>query len=139
LFIFFLGNILTFFSPDFTWMMIARVLTAASTALIIVLSLTIAAKIVEPRFRAKAIGLIFMGVSSSLVLGVRLGILTSDAFGWRFIFLGIAVLSLGSMPLTSRSIQPTPGGTAVPPKQHCTAGGSATIASAHLTPLLLLA
>ena len=139
LFIFFLGNIMTYFSPDFTWMMVARIFTAASTALIIVLSLTIAAKIVEPRFRAKAIGLIFMGVSSSLVLGVPLGILISDAFGWRFIFLGIAVLSLGSMALIARYIQPIPGGTAVPLKQQLKAVASAKIGSAHLATMFMLA
>src|SRR5690606_39365008 len=58
--------------------------------------------------------LIFMGISSSLVLGVPLGILVSDAFGWRVIFLGIAALSVGSMVLIARYIQPIPGGTAVP-------------------------
>ena len=67
-------------------MMIARVLTAMSTALVVVLSLTIAAKIVNPSYRAKALGLIYMGISSSLVLGVPLGILISNTFGWRVIF-----------------------------------------------------
>lgn len=139
LFIFFLGNIMTFFSPDFTWMMIARILTAASTALIIVLSLTIAAKIVEPPYRAKAIGLIFMGVSSSLVLGVPLGILISNAFGWRFIFLGIAVLSIGSMALIALYIQPIPGSKAIPLKQQLKAVASAKIGTAHLATMFMLA
>lgn len=137
--IFFFGNILTFFSPDFTWMMIARVITAASTALIVVLSLTIAAKIVEPPYRAKAIGLIFMGISSSLVLGVPLGILISDAFGWRVIFLGIAALSLGSMALIARYIQPIAGGAAVPLKQQLKAVASAKIGMAHLATMFMLA
>ncbi|PKH11332.1 MFS transporter [Planomicrobium sp. MB-3u-38] len=139
LFIFFFGNIMTFFSPDFTWMMIARILTAASTALIIVLSLTIAAKIVEPPYRAKAIGLIFMGVSSSLVLGVPLGILISDAFGWRYIFLGIAALSIGSMALIALYIQPIPGSTAIPLKQQLKAVASAKIGTAHLATMFMLA
>ena len=68
-------------------MMIARILTAMSTALVVVLSLTIAAKIVNPAYRAKALGLIYMGISSSLVLGVPLGILISNTFGWRIIFM----------------------------------------------------
>lgn len=139
MFVFFLGNLLTYFSPDFTWMMIARVITAASTALIVVLSLTIVAKLVEPRYRAKAIGFIFMGISSSLVLGVPLGILISDAFGWRFIFLGIALLSIGSMVLIALYIQPIPGGTAVPLKQQLKAVASAKIGTAHLATLFMLA
>ncbi|MGB6778756.1 MAG: MFS transporter [Planococcus citreus] len=139
MFIFFLGNIMTFFSPDFTWMVVARVITAASTALIVVLSLTIAAKIVEPPYRAKAIGLIFMGISSSLVLGVPLGILIADAFGWRVIFLAIAALSLGSMALIALYIQPIPGGTAIPLKQQLKAVASAKIGTAHLATLFMLA
>ena len=61
--VFFLGNILTYISPNFTFMMIARIITAMSTALIVVLSLIIAAKVVSPEHRAKALGLIYMGIS----------------------------------------------------------------------------
>lgn len=90
-------------------MMIARILTAMSTALVVVLSLTIAAKIVNPAYRAKALGLIYMGISSSLVLGVPLGILISNTFGWRIIFLCIAILSLGSIILISVFLDKIPG------------------------------
>ena len=38
LYIFLIGNLLTYFSPSFTFMMIARILTAMSTALVVVLS-----------------------------------------------------------------------------------------------------
>ena len=79
-------------------MMAARVLSAMSTALIVVLSLTIAAKIVTPNHRAKALGLIYMGISSSLVMGVPVGILISDLFGWRVIFLGTPSLLLLERP-----------------------------------------
>lgn len=79
--------------------MIARIITAMSTALVIVLSLTITTKIVEPRHRAKALGLIFIGVSSSLVIGVPMGIFVTEAFGWRAVFLGIGLLSTVSMVL----------------------------------------
>src|SRR5699024_12724585 len=47
--------------------------------------------------RAKAIGLVFMGVSSSLVLGVPIGILIADIIGWRALFLIIGGLALLAM------------------------------------------
>ena len=94
--VFFVGNIMTYFSPTFTFVMIARIITSMSAALLIVLSLTITARIVDAPHRAKALGYIVMGISSSLVLGVPLGILITNAFGWRSVFLGIAVLSIGS-------------------------------------------
>ena len=80
-----------------------------------------------------------MGVSSSLVLGVPLGILISDAFGWRFIFLGIAALSIGSMALIALYIQPIPGSTAIPLKQQLKAVASAKIGTAHLATMFMLA
>lgn len=139
LFIFFLGNVMTYFSPNFTFMMIARVLTATSTALIVVLSLTIAAKIVTPAHRAKALGLIYMGISSSLVLGVPLGILISNTFGWRIIFLGIAVLSIGSMALISLFLERIPGEKTIPLSQQLKAVASAKLGSAHLATMFMLA
>lgn len=86
LFLFTLGNVMTYFSPTFAIVMMARIITAMSTALVIVLSLTITTKIVEPRHRAKALGLIFVGVSSALVIGVPMGIFITEAFGWRAVF-----------------------------------------------------
>lgn len=139
LFVFFLGNVMTYFSPNYTMMMAARIVSAASTALLVVLSLTMAAKIVEPAYRAKALGLIYMGISSSLVLGVPLGILISNAFGWRFIFLGIAVLALGSMAMISLFFDRIPGEDTVPLSQQLKAVGSAKIGSAHLATLFMLA
>lgn len=139
LLVFLLGNLMTYFSPNFTFMMIARVLSAASTALIVVLSLTIAAKVVAPSHRAKALGLIYMGISSSLVLGVPLGILISDLFGWRDIFLGIALLSIGSMILISMFLERIPGEKTIPLSHQLKAVASAKISSAHLAMMFMLA
>ncbi|MBD8071079.1 MFS transporter [Bacillus sp. PS06] len=139
LFVFFLGNIMTYFSSSFTFMMAARVLTAMSTALIVVLSLTIAAKIVTPAHRAKALGFIYVGISSSLVMGVPLGILISNAFGWRVIFLGIAILSIGSIVLISIFLERIPGDNTIPLSQQLKAVGSAKLGSAHLATMFMLA
>ncbi len=139
LFVFFIGNIMTYFSPNFTFMMIARIITAMSTALIVVLSLTIAAKVVAPEHRAKALGLIYMGISSSLVMGVPLGILISDKFGWRVIFLGIAILSIGSFVLISIFLERLSGENTVPLSQQLKAVSSLKIGSAHLATMFMLA
>lgn len=142
LYIFLIGNILTYFSPNFTFMMIARILTAMSTALVVVLSLTIAAKIVNPSYRAKALGLIYMGISSSLVLGVPLGILISNTFGWRVIFLCIAILSLGSIILISVFLEKIPGEekeNRIPLSIQLKAVCSPKLGAAHLATMFMLA
>jgi len=137
--IFFLGNIMTYFSPNYTIMMIARVLTAMSTALIMVLSLVIAARVVSPAHRAKAIGLVVMGISSSLVMGVPLGILISEQFGWRILFLGIALLSIVSFILVSIFLESIPGEKAMPLSQQLKAVASPKIGTAHLATMFVLA
>ncbi|UOR11776.1 MFS transporter [Halobacillus amylolyticus] len=97
LLIFFLGNMLAFWSPNYAVIMLARVISAASGSLLVVLGVTIASTIVKKEYRARAIGTIFMGISGSLVLGVPIGLTIGNAFGWRAPFLFIAILTLLSM------------------------------------------
>jgi len=137
--IFTLGNIMTFFSTSFALVMIARVITAMSTALVVVLSLTITAKIVKPEHRAKAIGLVFMGISSSLVLGVPVGIFLTEAFGWRTVFLGIALLSFLSFLLISLLLEKMPVEKVVPLRDQVKSLASVKISTAHLVTLFMLA
>ncbi|PGM60588.1 MFS transporter [Bacillus cereus] len=140
LYVFLIGNVLTYFSPTFSFMMLSRVITAMSTALVVVLSLTIAVKIVTPSHQAKALGLIYMGISSSLVLGVPLGILISNVFGWRIIFLCITVLSVGSIILISIFLEKIPGEeNKIPLLVQLKAVCSLKLGSAHLATLFMLA
>lgn len=137
--IFFIGNVLMFMSPTYAFMMFARIISAMSAALLIVLSLTITAKIVEPRFRAKALGYIYMGISSSLVLGVPIGIVMTNAFGWRTVFLGIAVLSIVSFILISIFLEAVPTGEAQSLSVQIKALGNKKLAGAHLATMFMLA
>ncbi|GIO92199.1 MULTISPECIES: MFS transporter [Paenibacillus] len=139
LFVFFVANVIAYVSPNFTMLMAARILTAMSTALIIVLSLTIAAKVVEPAHRAKALGFIYMGISSSLVLGVPLGIMISEAYGWRVLFLGIGVLSIGSMALIYFFLDRIQPDQVTPLREQIKALANPKIAGAHLACLFMLA
>ena len=139
LFIFFLGNIATYFSPTFAWMMIARVLTASSASLVIALSLTITPRIVEVAYRARALGIIVMGISSSLVLGVPIGIVITNYFGWRMVFLGIAILTLITMVLVHKLIDSVPNERVVPLRTQIKALGNIKIGGAHLATMFTLA
>ncbi|MBP2000212.1 DHA1 family purine base/nucleoside efflux pump-like MFS transporter [Paenibacillus shirakamiensis] len=137
--VFFVGDLITYFSQNYAMMMFSRIVTALSTSLIIVLSLTIAAKVVAAEHRAKAIGVVFMGVSSSLVLGVPLGILVGNTFGWRVIFLGIAVLALVSMVLIYFFLEKIPADKVKPLSVQIKALGNAKVVGAHLATLFTLA
>ncbi|WPK10527.1 MFS transporter [Lysinibacillus louembei] len=137
--IFALSNLMMYVSPTFTIVMIARIVSAMSTALVIVLSLTIAAKIVEPRYRAKALSYVFIGVSSALVIGVPLGIFITESFGWRSVFLGIAVLSALSIILNIIFLERMPVAEIIPLKAQIKSLADVKILSAQFTTLFMLA
>lgn len=95
--IFLIGNIITVLSPTYTVLVIARIISAFSGSLLIILCLVMAPQIVEPSHRGRAIGIVAMGVSGSIVLGIPIGLILGNAFGWRAPFMLITVLTALSM------------------------------------------
>ncbi len=139
LLIFVFGNVLTFISPNFTFVLIARIVMAASASLVIVLALTISGKIVAPIYRARALGIIFMGVSSALVLGVPIGIVVADLVGWRSLFLGIAFMAVISMILIHLFLEKIQTDRQIPLRTQFNALGNLKIMGAHVAVIFMLA
>lgn len=138
LLIFFGGNLLAFLSPNFLVLFISRIISAATGSLLVVLSITISSTIVKEEYRARAIGIIMMGVSGSLVIGVPLGLVIGQHFGWRSPFLFIAILSLVSMigiMLFFNQMEPKP---VISLRQQLETLRKPKILSAQLTSLLFL-
>jgi MFS transporter, DHA1 family, purine base/nucleoside efflux pump len=137
--VFLLGNILAIMSPTYSMLLIARIFSAASGSLLVVLCVTIASNIVEENYRARAIGVVFMGISASLVLGIPIGLMLGNAFGWRapFILIGIlTVLSILGVYFFMGRIFPKP---AIPIRQQLRTLKDRTVLFAQLTSFLYLA
>lgn len=94
LIVFLFGISIAIFSSSFSLLMVSRIISAATGSLIVVLCINLASNIVEPAFRGRAIGLVVMGTSGSLVLGLPIGVLLGNTFHWRAPFILIAVLTL---------------------------------------------
>ncbi|MDV2684102.1 MFS transporter [Alkalihalophilus lindianensis] len=110
--VFFFANLLAVLSTGYMMLLIARVISAMSGALLIALCVTIASNIVTEQYRARAIGIVFMGISASLVLGVPAGLMLGNAFGWRAPFImitALAALSFIGVYFLMDRIQPKPG------------------------------
>lgn len=137
--VFFFANLFAYVSPNFEMLIVARAVTAMSAALIIVLSLTIAPKIVEPAYRSRSIGIITMGVSSALVLGVPIGVLVGNMLGWRMLFLLIAVLTLVAGVIIFYFLEPIKPDHVTSLRQQIASLKSKKIFSAHIVTLLILA
>ncbi|ASK60832.1 MFS transporter [Virgibacillus phasianinus] len=109
--IFLLGNIITVFSPSYSILFTGRVISALSGSLLIILCLTMAPSIVDPKYRGRAIGIVSMGVSASLVLGIPIGLMLGNAFNWRAPFILISlltVLSIIAIYLYMDRVEPKP-------------------------------
>lgn len=137
--IFFIGNIVSIFSTNFTTLLIARIILASSCSIIVVVSITIAANTVSADLRGRAIGIIFMGLSASLVLGVPLGTVIGENFGWRMTFALVAALSIIPILGIIKFLPKVPPKPMVPLLQQIATLKNTKIASIQLASVLELA
>jgi MFS transporter, DHA1 family, inner membrane transport protein len=100
------GNLLSALAPGYAMLISARVITGLSHAAFFGLGSIIAAELVTPDKRASAIAIMFTGLTLAYVLGLPLGTVIGQAFGWRFTFLAVTLLGvlaiLGILALVPR-------------------------------------
>ncbi|UNK21430.1 MFS transporter [Paenibacillus sp. N3/727] len=135
---FMISNLIVAFTSSYAAIIAARALSAMSGSVIIVLSVSMAASLVPESHKGRAIGIIYMGISGSLVLGVPLGMVIGNAYGWRAPFLVIAILSLLSMAGIALFTKRTAPNPVVPLREQLALLKNSKIVSAQLIVLLLL-
>ena len=91
---FVVGNIIIAIAPNFSILVIGRILASAAAALIVVKILALTALLTAPQHRGKMIGIVYSGFSGANVFGVPIGTVIGDLVGWRYTFLFIVVISL---------------------------------------------
>ncbi|PRS58465.1 MFS transporter [Bacillus pumilus] len=104
LIIFIVSNIITSVSHSFEMVLITRVLQGISGGTAIVVAMAVATRLVEREKRGTAIGIILMGLSSSLVLGVPIGTFLSSMIGWKALFAAIGLITLIPLIVVYRRI-----------------------------------
>jgi DHA1 family inner membrane transport protein len=92
--LFILGNLVSALAPDYSTMMIGRVIAALCHGAFFGIGAVVAAQLVAPAKRAAAISVMFAGLTISNVLGVPLGTLLGQAAGWRSTFWAITVIGV---------------------------------------------
>ena len=70
---FIVGNVIIAVAPNFTILVIGRIISSAAAALIIVKILALTAMLTAPHNRGKMIGIVYSGFSGANVLGVPIG------------------------------------------------------------------
>lgn len=92
--LFVIGNLIIAVAPNFTILVLGRIVSSAAATLIVVKILALTAMLTAPQHRGKMIGIVYSGFSGANVFGVPIGTMIGDAMGWRFTFLFIVVVSL---------------------------------------------
>ncbi|CAH0139976.1 Purine efflux pump PbuE [Peribacillus frigoritolerans] len=112
--LFIVSNLLAFLLPGFGPFLFARIIMALGAGLVVVTALNIAAKLAPPDKQASSIATVVMGFTASLIIGVPLGRIMTDAFGWKSVFGGIALFGLIAMIVLFFTIPATKGDKPVP-------------------------
>lgn len=97
LFGFALSSLLSAFAPNYTTLMAARVFGGLCAAAFSPTAVAVAASLVPPAQRGRAIALVFGGMTIASVLGVPLGTWVGLAVGWREMLAGLGLLSLAAL------------------------------------------
>lgn len=90
------SGLMSALAPNYATLMAARVLGGLSGAAFSPTAVAVAASLVAPAQRGRAIALVFGGMTIASVLGVPLGTWVGLTFGWREMLIGLSLLSLGA-------------------------------------------
>ena len=96
--LFSLGTLIAFLSPGFPMLLVARVVQASGTAIMMPLLMTTLMTLVPAHSRGRIMGRVSIVMSLAPAIGPTMSGLLLDSVGWRWIFgivLPIALLALG--------------------------------------------
>lgn len=102
-------NLATSLSPNFETLLAARVALALVSALVIPMAGAIAASLVSENRQGAALGLILPGLTLAFVVGVPVGAVIGDAYGWRATFVFASVAAWSVIPAVFWATPRSPG------------------------------
>lgn len=91
--VFIISNVLSFVAYSYTTLLLSRLGIACAHAVFWSIIPPLAVKLAPEGQRSKALGIVAIGSSIAMVLGLPLGRIIGLAFGWRAAFLSIAIVA----------------------------------------------
>ncbi|MDR0217792.1 MAG: MFS transporter [Enterobacteriaceae bacterium] len=95
--IFTLGNVLSAIAPNYTLLLLSRILTSLNHGAFFGLGAVVAASVVPKEKQTSAIATMFMGLTIANIGGVPAATWMGEAIGWRMSFLATSVLGVITM------------------------------------------
>ena len=97
--VFLAGNVLCAIAPNYPVLLVARIMIALVSGTLVAIAMTYAPDVTTERYRTKFIAWVFSGFSIASVVGVPVGTWVANAFGWRWAFVLVCVLTVALMVL----------------------------------------
>lgn len=94
LIIFVIGNVVSALAPTFTWLMLSRVIAGVGAGVYLAMAIAASASIVSSHARGKAIAWMMTGMAAGTVLGVPIGLVLAQRYGWPSAMWLVAALGL---------------------------------------------
>ncbi|MFJ6893239.1 MFS transporter [Streptomyces hokutonensis] len=106
--LFVVGNLISAAAPVFAVMLIGRVVASMAHGAFFGIGTVVAAELVVPEKRARAIALMFTGLTVANVVGVPLGTFIGQSVGWRVTFAIVAGLGVVGLAGVARLVPDLP-------------------------------
>ncbi|MDK1474057.1 MFS transporter [Streptomyces sp. 549] len=95
--LFTVGNLASALAPDFGTLLAGRVLAGLPHGAFFGVGAVVAARLVSPERRARAVATMFLGLTVANIVGVPAGTALGQQVGWRATFLVVTVIGLVAM------------------------------------------
>ncbi|MFJ4790619.1 MFS transporter [Streptomyces sp. NPDC088794] len=92
--LFIAGNTLSAFAPDYDWLLAARFLSGLPHGAFFGVGAVVATGLAAPERKARAVSLMFLGLTIANIAGVPVATLMGQHLGWRSTFLGVSVIGV---------------------------------------------
>jgi len=92
--IFAIGNGVAALASSFVWMMVARVMAAWGSAMMMPTAMALATSLAPVKHRGKAISVVTTGMTMATVLAVPLGSVMGERYGYHMLFWAMAVAAV---------------------------------------------
>lgn len=102
--LFTLANLSSFFAPDYGWLMLSRFISGLPHGAYFGVAAVIAASIVAPTKRGRAIAAVMLGLSVANVVGVPAATWIGQQWGWRLMFVMVAAIGALTLLLVARNV-----------------------------------
>lgn len=95
--LFILANVVAWLAPNFSTLLVSRVLAGIAHGVFFSIASVIASQLVPKERAGRAISVMFTGLTIALVTGGPVGSFISEAMGWRTAFLAIGITGVVAM------------------------------------------